>query len=308
MRYGIDNPISEIEHSVHIRQIASGDTQVPFGLRDYINVNMDVKEGTPGGPTFIVADEPRCFAYVSSHYNAVKALTNGKSTDYQAIKRRVVLDLAERGIIQIDQTDCIPDYGFMGCKVWDVEGVYLGAVGDRCQNPAGHATSHVGTGRCKFHNGNLLDSPRSSTLLVKGTDARMLQKMVKSRVAEYLATDDRTDLSWALATERALLDVMIECGLQENGIPLEGRALVSTTRSIQQAIDLYGVMVKRISDIERSHALTASQVLYLQVTVVDILNKYVTDPLAKERAAIELAERLGTSGLMSSHLLTDGIP
>ena len=52
-------------------------------------------------------------------------------------------------------------------------------------------------------------------------------------------------------------------------------------------------LVEKISKIDNRNALTAAQVLYLRATVADLLMKYLPDPQLREKAAKELAVRLG---------------
>jgi hypothetical protein len=45
--------------------------------------------------------------------------------------------------------------------------------------------------------------------------------------------------------------------------------------------------------VENRNTLTAAQVLYLRATVADIIMKYLPDPFERERAAKEIANRMG---------------
>ena len=61
----------------------------------------------------------------------------------------------------------------------------------------------------------------------------------------------------------------------------------------QNMLSVLGNLVEKMSRIDTRNSLTAAQVLYLRATVADILMKYLPDPYDRERAAKELAARMG---------------
>jgi hypothetical protein len=62
---------------------------------------------------------------------------------------------------------------------------------------------------------------------------------------------------------------------------------------MQQLVGTLGNLAEKMSRIENRNTLTAAQVLYLRATVADLLMKYIQDPYDRDRAAKELASRMG---------------
>lgn len=155
----------------------------------------------------------------------------------------------------------------------------------RCSNVAGFKTDHVGTGACAYHGG--ASKPHG---IVTGVNARVTKLRLQDKIDEYLKMDrDRLmDLSYQLAATRAIFDEFIvsfpDPSDDDYGISLH---------RFQGIVGTLSTIVEKISKIDNRNTLTTAQVLYLRATVADILMKYLTDPEVRERAARELAARMG---------------
>jgi hypothetical protein len=155
----------------------------------------------------------------------------------------------------------------------------------RCTNKAGQGTVHVGSGPCKFHGGN--NTPHG---IVTGRNAKITRLRLKDSIESYLNTDRASllDLNYELACAKAIFDEFMSVSpdprADEYGIFLNRFLTIISSMSN---------LVDRMSRVENRNTLTAAQVLYLRATVADILMKYVPDPFERERAAKELASRMG---------------
>ncbi len=155
----------------------------------------------------------------------------------------------------------------------------------RCSNIAGFKTDHVGTGACAYHGG--ASKPHG---IVTGANARVTKIRLQDQINEYLQMDrDKLmDLSFQLAATRAIFDEFIvrfpDPDDDNYGINLH---------RFQGIVGTLSTIVEKISKIDNRNTLTTAQVLYLRATVADILMKYLKDPEVRERAARELAARMG---------------
>lgn len=156
---------------------------------------------------------------------------------------------------------------------------------ERCTHPAGYNTDHLGTGACHLHGGANIP-----TNIVTGAGAVKTKMRLQTKIDAYLEKDKSQlmDLSYQLAATRAIFDEFITRFPDPNddtyGIGLHRfQGIVGTLSSL----------VEKISKIENRNTLTTAQVLYLRATVADLLMKYIPDPEIRERAAKELAVRLG---------------
>jgi hypothetical protein len=156
----------------------------------------------------------------------------------------------------------------------------------RCTNPAGYKTWHVGTGACAFHGGNTSANPNIRT----GRTAFVTRTRLNDQIQEYLNQDrgKLLNLDYELATAKAIYAEMVslfpEPGDDNYGIWLN---------RFLNVIGSIGTLVEKISRTDARNTLTAAQVLLLRATVADLFSKYITDPNVRERAARELAARLG---------------
>lgn len=155
----------------------------------------------------------------------------------------------------------------------------------RCEKPAGYDTWHLGTGACKFHGG-----ATEHTTFSHGRHARMTRLRLKDKISDYLnqSRDDLLDLTYELAASKAIFDEFL-VGFPDPDEDGYGVALSRFSAIVTNLANL----VDRISKQDSRNSLTAAQVLYLRVAMVDILMKYLPDPEVRERAVRELATRLG---------------
>lgn len=261
---------------------------------DWKNLIVEEKLGTPGGDTIIMNGKPICYALTHGSCRAVKALTGGVTKDYRLIVDGVVNHLEATGIIIVDETEC-DDEGWLGCIVKDADGGKIGQVGDRCTKYAGWGTGHVGTGRCKLHGGKV--AAVTMAKMKHGRTAVVTKKRLASLIEKYAADPDPFNLARELATQRALLDEFLDI-IVSVGDP---KVLAQNIPDIMKSVDSVGKMVDRMVAIEQKYALTAGQVMYIQLTVVDILNTFIDDPARRESAANQLARRLGTDATIAQH-------
>lgn len=277
-----------------------------MGLKysDWGHLELDVVEGTPGGDTWRVGGATLCFCPLSSTVSAVYRLTANRSKDPDDIITDEVMALVDTGIVKIDRTECL-EGEWQACKVWDASG-YVGEVGERCSLVAGLGTSHEGTGRCRHHGGLISNQPQS--VFTTGRYSTVVRNSLVDKVEDYeRSTDDILNLSRQLAIQRAALDTMLELVDKEmtssDGDP---RTLYRMLKSMVTTSDQVGRLAERVASIDQKYALTAGQVKYLQLVVIDVITKYITDPADKERAAKELASRMGGERILSTPITIKG--
>lgn len=157
----------------------------------------------------------------------------------------------------------------------------------RCSNPAGAGSWHVGTGACKFHGGM---NGAHGAGITTARNAKITRLRLKNTIESYLNVDraNLLDLNYELACSKAIFDEFMsnfpEPTVDGFGVYMNRFMTIITTMSN---------LVDRMSRVENRNTLTAAQVLYLRATVADILMKYIPDPFDRERAAKELASRMG---------------
>jgi len=265
---------------------------------DYVDMDLNVRSGTTGGDTYYVGDPPkespeqpgypRCFTFTSSHYDAVRALTEGNSKEWTDIDDKIVDDLIVQGSVIIDESNCRDGLGYLGAEVWQ-DGSYIGGVGDRCGHEAGWGTEHLGYGRCKFHDGTVVRKGR----ITHGRTSARLREQVQQKVMYFMDNPARLSISREIAMMRGLTDVVLEM-VTAKGSEME---FMEVYPDIMRSLEMIGRMVDKSSQIETRSALTASQVLYIQATMADLLNSYITDPTIREDALAHLVDRLGGQGI-----------
>lgn len=267
-------------------------------FRDYVISDIRVQEGTVAGDTYVIDGQPICFTFTRKHYNAVLALTNDKSRLYTTVKTVSVNRLVMKGILVVDESDCSKDYGWMGTKVWDGDQQYIGTIGARCSRGAGSGTSHQGTAKCKVHD-HLSDAAKVA-LVKTGKGAVDLQAYLSNKVTAYLSlSEDRArflSLDRELALQKASLDMVVDYARE-----LEDPAAnaIKISEHITRTVEKIGQQIERIRKIENAAALNASQVLYLQRVVAALFTEYIKDPVLREKAVLDLMQRMGTKGSLA---------
>lgn len=256
---------------------------------EYVNMDIEVEGGTLGGDTYVVGGRPICFSYTRSHTRAIRALNGGDNGFYHNIKDDVVDRLLEAGDIQINDDACQEEHGWMGCIVYDPEGDMIGRVGDRCTLPAGYNTDHLGTGRCHIHGGKDI-ARRAADKIRHGRTSKSLRHRVSGLVQKYLADPEPLNLRQELATTRALMESALDIVVDKGDLD----AYMEAIPGLRNTIELIGRTANRLSQIEQRYAMTAGQMAYVQVTVVDLINTFIDDPIVREQAALWLMNRIGT--------------
>jgi hypothetical protein len=109
-------------------------------------------------------------------------------------------------------------------------------------------------------------------------------------IEKYLSLE-RTqllDLTRELATLRAMYDEAME-----HFPDPEAENYAVWFHRMTELIGSMGTLVEKISRTDSRNTLTAAQVLYFRVVMVDIILKYVPDPSLRDRVVKELSARLG---------------
>lgn len=157
---------------------------------------------------------------------------------------------------------------------------------ERCAQPPGFKTWHVGTGACYLHGGS---SNEAAPNFVLGKKSKVRARL-QERIDDYLAKDRESllDLTEELAVSKSVFDEMLEMlpdpTAEDYGIWFY---------RFNQALSMISNLVDKVAKIDNRNSLTAAQVMYLRATVADLLMKYISDPDQRERAARELASRMG---------------
>jgi hypothetical protein len=170
--------------------------------------------------------------------------------------------------------------------------------GFRCTKPAGFNTFHTGTGACNIHGGGGKEEKLPGRFTT-GKTATMMRKRLDEKVQKYLG-DEREkllDMTYELAVTKIIFQEFLDTypGI-EGDQQKDGMFSTKYETFIKRFTDFISTvsnLVEKMSRVETRNTLTAAQVLYLRATIADILMKYVLDPLDREKAAKELATRMG---------------
>lgn len=156
----------------------------------------------------------------------------------------------------------------------------------RCINPAGYDTWHLGTGACKFHGG----ANGAASSIKTGAHARIAKMRLSGTIDDYLHLDrDKLlNLDYELAASKAIFDEFM------GEFPdMTDDAYFPALHRFMDIVNLLSNLIEKISRVETRNTLTAAQVLYLRATVADLFMKYIPEPMMREKAAKELAARIG---------------
>ena len=162
--------------------------------------------------------------------------------------------------------------------------------GSLCERDAGYGTDHPGQGACRTHGGM---NGRDNKSMVHGNSAGTTKKLMKYKVDQYLQKDSSflMDLTKELATIKVLFEQLLDRFPDQDDDTYNlhvGRALTM--------IKAAGDLIDKISKIESRNTITANQVVYLKISVADILMKYLKDPETRERALADLSARIPGGG------------
>jgi hypothetical protein len=126
--------------------------------------------------------------------------------------------------------------------------------------------------------------------ITNARNAKITRLRLKNTIESYLNVDraNLLDLNYELACSKAIFDEFMSSfpEPQAEGFGIYMNRFMTIISSMSNLVD-------RMSRVENRNTLTAAQVLYLRATVADILMKYISDPFDRERAAKELASRMG---------------
>jgi len=153
------------------------------------------------------------------------------------------------------------------------------STGAACKLPAGYGTSHLGTGRCKFHGGKTPSGP-DSVHFKHGRYAEAFKNQFAQHYAAALTDEQPLDLLPELAMQRAMLTRYVEI--------VGGRKRVSMAQ-LTTIVAMSETIVKtavRIIEARNKTALTGAEVTFILSGMRQVLEKYVPDP-DQQRAFID---------------------
>lgn len=152
------------------------------------------------------------------------------------------------------------------------------STGKRCHNPAVNGRSV-----CRLHGGN------AGRPLIHGRYSVEHRKSLEEKVQKFLEDPAPGDLTSELALMRALLQDFL--GRFPDGVPMPNKAIGHIFGMVEQVSKL----VERISRILNATALTQVELHYLQVTLIDLLMRYIDEPDKRIAFVGELRSAIGSS-------------
>lgn len=155
-------------------------------------------------------------------------------------------------------------------------------TGKPCKKPQGWGTQHVGFGKCRLHGG--------ATPIKHGRYSLVHRQSLQAKVSEFLADPAPGDLSSELALTRALLQDYLNRFGEDVALPM------TSIKHINDMVEQIGKTVERISRILNQTALTQAEVQVLQVTIADLLLRYMDDPDQRIAFLGELRKALAGTG------------
>lgn len=150
--------------------------------------------------------------------------------------------------------------------------------GTPCKRPAGWGTDHVGSGRCKLHGGASHGRP-----IKHGRYSKVARGSLISKIKMMQDDPDPMDLMSELQIQRALLAEALE-RLGDARITELPEFWEATSKLTKDVVNT----VEKIERLRLAETLTATEVQYLKVRIIDLLEKYVPDPDARGRFVHEL--------------------
>lgn len=152
------------------------------------------------------------------------------------------------------------------------------STGKRCNNPA-----VKGRTVCRLHGGH------AGRPIIHGRYSVEHRRSLAEKVQKFLEDPSPGDLTSELALMRALLQDFL--GRYEDPLPMP----VSAIDHAFGMIDQVSKLVERISRILNATALTQVELHYLQVTLIDLLMRYIDDPNKRLAFVSELRKATGIS-------------
>jgi hypothetical protein len=148
--------------------------------------------------------------------------------------------------------------------------------GNVCRKPAGWGTTHLGQGRCRFH-----DGAGAAPVEVKNYLVAQMDNKVKAHAEKLLADPDLINCRYELAVLRAhFADIAFQETYDEEGSP--------TFEYLNNLVKLGATITKMAKDV---HELEVGKHHYLHVSVTGALigafaeigRAYITDPYERQR-------------------------
>lgn len=138
-----------------------------------------------------------------------------------------------------------------------------------CSLKAGHGTSHLGTGRCKYHGGEL------GTGIVHMTTtryAKVAPQRLRQQMELYASDPEVLDLTPELILLRSILSNVME---MYQDIPINTDDGRFAAKWMVDLIERIGQMVERIERINQNHILTAANAKYIMLRAIEVARAFV---------------------------------
>ena len=139
-------------------------------------------------------------------------------------------------------------------------------AGNPCGQRAGWGTDHVGDGRCKLHGGN------AGRPIIHGRYSIKHRESLQAKMQEFLEDENPGNLMSELALQRAMLQDFLERLGTE--IPIN----VVMRKHVFDMVESISKVIERVTRILNQSALTIAEVKLLEMTILDLLLRYIDDP------------------------------
>jgi len=168
----------------------------------------------------------------------------------------------------------------------------------RCSRPAGYKTDHLGEGACNLHGGSNANQSVIIKNIKSGKGSVQTRKLLADKINNYLENDveELYDLSKELAAMRAIFDEILRDIPDPTNSEADKISFHGDVGRLIVLVETIGTLLDKISRVQNRNTLTTAQVLYFRATISDIFIKYIKDPIIREEAVKELANRvMGTN-------------
>lgn len=145
-----------------------------------------------------------------------------------------------------------------------------------CRLRAGHGTSHLGYGRCKFHGG--------ATPIKHGFYSKWVSQMLADRMADAEGLSFLEHAEQALVAQVGLIAEYM--GRVEEGMPLSREDI----DFMQKWLSRVTKSAEQVNKIRLQQAMTVAEARAMFEGWAQIVEKYIDDPDTKERLGRELRD------------------
>lgn len=138
-------------------------------------------------------------------------------------------------------------------------------------------------GRCRMHGGTNPGRP-----IIHGRYSVKHRTRLNEKIQEFLSDPAPANLMHELAIQRAFLQDFFD------KITGDEKINVKTTQHVFDMTEAISRLVERITRILNQTALTQYDIQYLQITLVELLVKYIDDPEKRSAFLAELRSAIGS--------------